>query len=89
MSTIHTVETQIDLDFGNYIDECIETLRDRDYLVFADEEQARYFFGNYDSIEKLKEIYKEATDKIIFEKETLSEDYKELYDKLDRILYYE
>lgn len=89
MSTIHTVETQIDLDFGCYIDECIETLRDRGYLVFADEEQARDFLGKPDSIEKLKEIYKEATDKIIFEKETLSEDYKELYDKLDRILYYE
>ena len=87
MSKIIEVETSINL--ADYIDECIEAIRDEGYYVFENEEQARYFFGQYDSIEKLKEIYKEATYKIIFEKETLSEDYKELYDKLDRILYYE
>lgn len=89
MSTIHTIETQIDLDFGCYIDECIETLRDRNYFVFGDEKQARDFFGECDLIEKIREIHKEATDKIIFEKDTLSQDYKDLYDKLDRVLFYE
>ena len=87
MSTIHTVETEFDLDFGYYIDECIETLRDRDYLVFADEEQARDYFGEYDLVEKIKEIHKEARNKVLYE--NVSQDYKELYDKLDRVLFYE
>ena len=87
MSTIHTVETQFDLDFSCYIDECIETLRDRDYYVFVDEEQARYFFGECDLVEKIKEIHKEARNKVIYEQ--VSQDYKELYDKLDRVLFYE
>lgn len=87
MSTIHTVETQIDLDFGNYIDECIETLRDRDYYVFTDEEHARDFFGEFDLLEKIKEICKEARNKVIYD--NVSQDYKELYDKLDRVLFYE
>ena len=87
MCTIHTVEVEVDLDFSDYIDECIETLRDRDYFVFADEEQARDFFGEYDLVEKIKEIHKEARNKVIYE--TVSQDYKELFDKLDRVLFYE
>lgn len=87
MSTIHTVEVEADLDFSDYIDECIETLRDRDYLVFADEEQARDFFGECDLIEKIKEIHKEARNKVLYE--TVSQDYTELFDKLDRVLFYE
>lgn len=87
MSTIHTVETQIDLDFGCYIDECIETLRDRNYYVFADEEQARDFFSEYDLVEKIREIHKEARNKVIYE--NVSEDFKGLYYKLDKVLFYE
>lgn len=87
MSTIHTVETQFDLDFSDYIDECIETLKDMGYFVFADEEQARDFFGENDLIEKIKELHKEARNKVIYE--NVSQDYKELYDKLDRALFYE
>jgi hypothetical protein len=87
MSTIHTVETQIDLDFGCYILECIETLRDRGYFVFNDEKQVRDFFGEYDLVEKIKEIHKEAHNKVLYE--NVSQDYKELYDKLDRVLFYE
>ena len=85
MSTIHTVE--IDLDFSEHIDKCIETLRDRDYFVFADEEQVRYYFGECDLVEKIKEICKEARNKVLYE--DVSQDYKELYDKLDRVLFYE
>ena len=89
MSTIHTVETQIDLDFGCYIDECIETLRDKDYIVFTDEEEARFYFGENDLIAKIKEIVAEMRENVIYAPNKTSQDYKDVYEKLDRVLFYE
>lgn len=86
MSKIIEIETSIDL--ADYIDECIEAVRDEGYYVFENEEQARFYFGEYSKLEKIKEIIAEARDNVLY-KQDISQDYKELYEKLDKVLFYE
>jgi len=87
MSTIHTVA--VDLDFSDYIDECVEAVRESNYLVFESSEEAYDYVKELEdlTLDKVKEIHKEARNKVIYE--NVSQDYKELYDKLDRVLFYE
>lgn len=87
MSTIIT-ET-VDVDLTCYIYECVEAVREANYLVFESSEEAYdYVKGLEDlTLDKIKELHKEARNKVIYE--NVSQDYKELYDKLDRVLFYE
>ena len=80
-------EITVSIDLADYIDECIEAVRDEGYYVFKDEEQARFYFGDSTQQEKIKEIMAEARNKVLYE--DISQDYKELYEKLDRVLFYE
>ena len=80
-------EITVSIDLADYIDECIEAVRDEGYYVFKDEEQARFYFGDSTQQEKIKEIIAEARNKVLYE--DISQDYKELYEKLDRVLFYE
>lgn len=81
-------EITVSIDLADYIDECIEAVRDEGYYVFKDEEQARFYFGDSTQQEKIKEIIAEARDNVLY-KQDISQDYKELYEKLDRVLFYE
>ena len=87
MSTIIT-ET-IDVDLTCYIDECVEAVREANYLVFETSEEAYDYVKELEdlTLDKIKEIVAEARNKVIYEQ--VSQDYKELYDKLDRVLFYE
>lgn len=80
-------EITVSIDLAEYIDECIEAVRDEGYFVFKNEEEARDFFGENDLLVKIKEIIGEMRTKVIYD--TVSQDYKELFDKLDRVLFYE
>lgn len=79
----------IEVDLSNYIDECIEAVRDEGYLVFDDDNSVKDYCSDtiYSSLDKIKEIVAEARNKVIYE--IVSQDYKELFDKLDRVLFYE
>ena len=87
MSTIIT-ET-IDVDLTCYIDECVDAVREANYLVFESGEEAYDYVKELEdlALDKVKEIHKEARDKVLYEQ--VSQDYKELFDKLDRVLFYE
>ena len=87
MSKIIEVETSINL--ADYIDECIEAVRDEGYYVFENEEQARFYFGEDNKLEKIKEIVAEMRENVIYVPNKTSQDYKDVYEKLDRVLFYE
>ena len=82
-------EITVSIDLAEYIRECIEAVRDEGYFVFRDEEEARDFFGESDLLVKIKETIGEMRTKVIYEPDSVSQDYKELYEKLDRALFYE
>lgn len=85
MSTI-----SIEVDLSNYIDECIEAVRDEGHLVFDDDNSVRDYCSDVmgNSLDKIKEIVAEARNNVLYNQD-ISQDYKELYDKLDRVLFYE
>ena len=79
----------IEVSLSDYISECIEAVRDEGYFVFENEEEAREFLGECDLLAKIREIIGEMRTKVIYEPDSVSQDYKELYEKLDRVLFYE
>lgn len=87
MSTIITETVDVDLTY--YVDECVEAVREANYLVFESSEEAYDYVKELEdlTLDKIRELHKEARNKVIYE--NVSQDYKELYDKLDRVLFYE
>jgi hypothetical protein len=84
------VEVEINLE--DFEDECIEMLQDNGYKVFRDNEEIKEYCTEWDI------SYNEAYDSVLGYLEEMknkvyygnaSEEYKKIYEDLDRIVFYE
>lgn len=84
------VEVEINLE--DFEDECIEMLQDNGYKVFRDNDEIKEYCAEWDisyteAYDSILGYLEEMKNKVYYE--NVSEDYKKVYEDLDRIVFYE
>lgn len=84
------VEVEINLE--DFEDECIEMLQDNGYKVFRDNDEILEYCAELDmsyneAYDSILGYLEEMKNKVYYE--NVSDDYKKIYEDLDRIVFYE
>ena len=83
---------EVDVDLEDYLSECIEMLEGKGYKVFQDNEEIQEYCDDLDirynqAYDSILGYLEDMKNKVYYE--NVSDDYKKVYEDLDRIVFYE